>query len=776
MRAFFANGVEMMYVPWAVEGLPTLLHLSLFLFFGGLVIFLIDIDQEVFISVVWWIGLFSIVYGMITLLPIIRHDSPYNSPLSTPAWFLYASVHHLTFKVLAFITPGGVWYDQNRWRREDLRDRYRGWMLGGVEKAAEETASERSSEIDVQILDWMISVLDDDDSRDDDSLKSFFEAIPGFFNSKLVEYLQKDFHVELLLKLEDSLDGFLDRTWSSKSINDSEKLRRLDISMNAMDLMRHSGVSFILSDIRLNRWNEVPHTVEMGHILARWCTDADQNVVRHVQVIVAKILVSHSVRERNDSWVMLAARVFGLPERDLPGNIALGGDSVLLAILIRVTHQYCWPRLFHSDSFNYLVLRTISKLDIHNTLPRLQHDFCTLWNEIVRETRKQGYHPFLVDILYGIRHIYIDLHQGTGAAPTAFSASTPVYDEILYKPSSYPSCNLTSHRPHSAAQIHVPNIHLPPPSNSPDHALSPSSADASSTVPQQSKQTNIISGLPAPSNPTSTSEIGATSQSPITTPPTNSSSCPTGASPTAVATTALQDITSAATLSHPQGESKQQSSGIVAPSAEPGTSQILFTTSQAPRPHVPTPVLTSIPTSLPNIPPESYDASVAAVFNHSHFSSPSISSSTAVSRPTRCATLPRLGPRGLVNSRNICFANAVLHLLVNSPPFWNLFRELGDLKGQCGEEVPSSETAGGPTPLVDATLRFFKEFIVEESPPTQRRSQSATGGESRADEEKNDDNVVGSFEPTYMYDAMKEKRQLKPLLVSPRAHLAASCS
>ncbi|KAF8475257.1 hypothetical protein DFH94DRAFT_603116, partial [Russula ochroleuca] len=40
IRAFFADGVDKMHMPWAVEGLPALLHLSLFLFFGGLVIFL----------------------------------------------------------------------------------------------------------------------------------------------------------------------------------------------------------------------------------------------------------------------------------------------------------------------------------------------------------------------------------------------------------------------------------------------------------------------------------------------------------------------------------------------------------------------------------------------------------------------------------------------------------------------------------------------------------------------------------------------------------------
>ena len=64
-------------------------------------------------------------------------------------------------------------------------------MLGGVERAAEETASERSSEIDIRISDWTISAL-----GDEISLEKFFEAILGFVNSKLVhnfrEYLSDD--------------------------------------------------------------------------------------------------------------------------------------------------------------------------------------------------------------------------------------------------------------------------------------------------------------------------------------------------------------------------------------------------------------------------------------------------------------------------------------------------------------------------------------------------------------------------------------------------------
>jgi hypothetical protein len=206
MHAFFADGVEKMHIPWAVEGLPTLLHLSLFLFFGGLAIFLYNVDQEVFMCVISWIGLFTLVYGLMTLLPLIRHNSPYYGPLSLPAWFLYSSIQYVTVTVLSFITYRYHFYET--WDRfDDLRICYRGWMLGGVEKAAEEMASERSSEIDGRILGWTISAL-----GDDDSLERFFEAIPGFFKSKLVKNLERDFPLIHLKTFWNALDVFMDRT------------------------------------------------------------------------------------------------------------------------------------------------------------------------------------------------------------------------------------------------------------------------------------------------------------------------------------------------------------------------------------------------------------------------------------------------------------------------------------------------------------------------------------------------------------------------------------
>ena len=112
----------------------------------------------------------------------------------------------------------------------------------------------------------------------------------------------------------------------------------------------------------------------------------------------------------------------------------------------------------------------------------------------------------------------------------------------------------------------------------------------------------------------------------------------------------------------------------------------------------------------------------------------------------------------------MCFANAVLQILLRSAPFWNLFKELGSLKGQRGGGVP--ETDGGMIPLIDATTRFIEEFTVneKESPPIQLPPRQLAG-EARTDEGKKEHDALDPFEPTYMYDVMKEKKQLKDFLV-----------
>ena len=81
-----------------------MIRLSLILFLSGLVIFLVNVNHSVFISVIWWIGLFLILYEWITLKPILWSHSPYYGSLSSTAWFLHASLRYALSQVPFLIT------------------------------------------------------------------------------------------------------------------------------------------------------------------------------------------------------------------------------------------------------------------------------------------------------------------------------------------------------------------------------------------------------------------------------------------------------------------------------------------------------------------------------------------------------------------------------------------------------------------------------------------------------------------------------------------------
>ena len=735
-RAFFANGVDEMHIPWAVEGLPTLLHLSLFLFFGGLVIFLFNVDHDVFTCVVCGIVLFSIAYAFITLLPFIRQDSPYYTPLSRPAWFLYAGIQYVFLAVFIIITlPIRVSINQE-WR---FYYRYGAWilrMLRGMEKEVEKAASEQSSEIDFRIFGWTISAL----GGDDDSLEKFFEASPGWFNSRLMEHLKSDFPEEHLERFWHALDRFMGQTDSSNSVTQSVKSRRVNICRDIISVIPYSR--YYSCDNLSPHFDQAPVSIESLQAMSPWFTHKLDSFSLEARVGVSKNLPR--IQERDDRWIALASDVYGIEKPYLEHAVALGGDNVFLAILIHLSR---------SNNYNGCVLvGGFPQFDICNTLPGLQHDFCTRWNEMVREGAKKG-HISSLDVLLWIRRHYIALHQGTDAAPTVFSASTRDYDSILRRPSSYPLCDIASHRPESTAPILTQPLDSPDPL--PHHSTSRGSGDS-----QQAKEVTIIPGPSSPFDPTTPSEVGDGSQSPAATSPV----LPVDVLPPGSVATALQDTPPAPKrLSSP---STPASPSILAPESDTLTLNKSFDagpaagTALTSNPSLPVSSVVgfSVPSPLPSPVPPFSEAEFLALL-----------SSTALSRPIGNATLPRLCARGLVNTGSMCFANTVLQILVHSPPFWNLFTKLGNLKGQRG-----AETGGIATPLVDATVRFFEEFTFKEKGPPPL--PEITRGKPREDEkEKKEAKVVDSFEATYMYDAMRGKRQLKRLLVRSRGEEAPFC-
>jgi Family of unknown function (DUF6535) len=216
MRAFFANGLDDFHVVWVVDALPALVHLSLFLFFAGLLIYLFNTNHTVFSAVAYWVAVLLAVYGGVTLMPIFRHNSPYCGPLSPIAWFLYASILWVVLEVRFILRQRLSTSDAHHLMRQ-LKRLPCQWILEGVEGASEEAVSKRSSLIK-SILHWTIDTI-----GEDDSLEKFFEYIPGFYKSEVVKDLRESLSEEVQSKIFGALNGFLDRTLLSNLISESRR-------------------------------------------------------------------------------------------------------------------------------------------------------------------------------------------------------------------------------------------------------------------------------------------------------------------------------------------------------------------------------------------------------------------------------------------------------------------------------------------------------------------------------------------------------------------------
>jgi len=482
LRAFFSDAVGGSLVLPMVRSLRAMLHLSLFLFFAGLIIFLYNTHNTVFIALISWMALSIAAYMYITVLPILRPNSPYNTPFSSLIWRLFTGLAYVVLEVLS--SPPF----RTRHHFRILKADYTRFTEGSMRKRAEKTATQRSSEIDVRVFISMFDAVDEDDSPEE-----YFKAIPGFFDSEQVNDIEEHLLDEFRTKFRPKLNSFLDRIFSSNSgnsVSDSEAVRsdQFITCLNATHaVLGPDGVSQILYNILSGRWGEVLRSVEIGHSLRGWGNNNDEQFTPFVRRIITQIIIG--IRERDDRWIKLVVHEFGVSDRILRANIR-HGDSALLSLLIHVIGE-----ARRSGSWTPFTLASLTQFDVCNTLPELQHEFCSLWNNILRDALRDGVDSTAINILREIRLAYIGLHKDTDVAPTAFSARTFYYNPVLLKPLSYRICNLPDHRPHRTPHGPVSRPDTAPPQNRASNlSLSPSTAQRRDSPNPSYSSTSIESG------------------------------------------------------------------------------------------------------------------------------------------------------------------------------------------------------------------------------------------------------------------------------------------
>ncbi|KAF5357365.1 hypothetical protein D9758_005900 [Tetrapyrgos nigripes] len=156
-----------------VDTIPILLHISLLLFFGGLVPFLLPVNRPLTYLMACVLAVFVTVYFALTCIPLVFFDAPYRTPLSTALWRLRNAVPGL-------LTPG----QHSRLPDQTLTEAM-------LEKSLENPL-ERDNKAMVYTMKSLI---------DDTELLPFIEAIPDAITQPRPDYVyvtNSDLFISLL--------------------------------------------------------------------------------------------------------------------------------------------------------------------------------------------------------------------------------------------------------------------------------------------------------------------------------------------------------------------------------------------------------------------------------------------------------------------------------------------------------------------------------------------------------------------------------------------------
>ena len=99
IREYFARGADRFHISKLVETLPALLLITVLLFFSGLVVFSFRGNIIVAYVTIAIVAFCVLWYIILTLAPLVFHDCPYRTPLSTPLWWCVQVIQLSVFSV-----------------------------------------------------------------------------------------------------------------------------------------------------------------------------------------------------------------------------------------------------------------------------------------------------------------------------------------------------------------------------------------------------------------------------------------------------------------------------------------------------------------------------------------------------------------------------------------------------------------------------------------------------------------------------------------------------
>ena len=457
IRTFYAEGIDKLYLHRATRAVPILIHVSLFLFFSGLPIFLFNVNRTVFNVVVAWLALCVAGYACITLMPIICQDSPYYSPLSSSTWWCAINTLFILYRLFKNFIPRDSfvlrWYDAHY-----AKSHFRWPTLRAMQKAGERFAQKLPSDIDYRALSWMLKTL-----NDDAEFEEFFDALPSLCDSKVLEDAQTAFVQPNEKILSHSLIGMMDRTLLSELVPEEAKQRRIIICTKVIGATSLLEPLWILRRVLIGDWKGFSRSIHFGLFVQSWKKISDPVTAFYAQYVVAVTLAC--VQERDDRWFELASGQL-YESKSFLRNYYISGDSILLVntifIIRRAIQTFSGSTNRHQKDIDTLeasskMLELVCRFNIQNTLAEHQHVFCSLWNQLVDAAQNNtdpGVSPLCVMMLKSIRRHYVTLHRNPSTVlepPSAhLSDSTPLPRGFYQFPPNAPLAASTQYENPSA--------------------------------------------------------------------------------------------------------------------------------------------------------------------------------------------------------------------------------------------------------------------------------------------------------------------------------------
>ncbi|KAK6996402.1 hypothetical protein R3P38DRAFT_1961285 [Favolaschia claudopus] len=160
--SFLYYGLRRFNMHAIVDIIPLLLHLSLMLFFSGLVAFLIPVNTGIAIIAAVMLFVVATTYSVLTVFPLRYLDSPYRTPLTGLFWKLY---QYFNFQIQWSPRPSTPW---GPLAPSGLAAET---MVAAISRVTAKASEQRASQ-DLRALVWTVKSL-----ADNTELEPFVDAI-----------------------------------------------------------------------------------------------------------------------------------------------------------------------------------------------------------------------------------------------------------------------------------------------------------------------------------------------------------------------------------------------------------------------------------------------------------------------------------------------------------------------------------------------------------------------------------------------------------------------